>query len=297
MRRFLLVFLSVWLFGITSVGQDQFGHVIVSRANLRGTPSTAGKIVREVPQYESFRVIDQRPPWYLVQTDSYVGWLHGSTIKFGLPDPLLSKQPKQADQNRESGFRSPDDARLRVPDPEQVRPEILAATDDDGYDLVVSNYDGVFLRETAPDSEALGGPLPPRVKLLKRGDQMVLLSRTKTRNWVNVIDLDSGEEGWVYISHVKIYYTRNPKTSLPNFEERRTYSDQNPELQIKNDTNRTLSLRVGSARYKIEAFGSRTISVEPGSYKFYASVPRAYPLMGERYWSKGIIYSWTFFIR
>lgn len=275
--------------------QTRYVTVIVVKANLRGSPSASGALIGEVRSGEKFSLLEERGSWYLVETPSYVGWLHGNTIEFS-SGPSKSRSVPNNSRAAPVGVISPDNQRLRVPDPESVKPEMLDVSGDQGYDVVIANYDDIYLRENPPDTVSLGDPLPSPVKQLKRGDQMVLLGRTKTRNWINVIDLSSGEEGWVYVSHVKIYYTRNPKTSLPNFQERRTYSDRSPELNVTNKTNRTLNLRLGTQRYTIEPFGSKTITVAAGSYNFYASVPRAYPLMGEKYWSDGVIYSWTFFI-
>lgn len=295
MRRslFLLFFLCI----LYSVGyaQDRFVTVIVLKANLRGTPSTTGGVVTEVRRDETFKLLEERGSWYLVQTPSYVGWLHGSTIRFSQGPSRVSSATGQG-SGRSSLLLSPDNSALRVPDPDSITPQWFETQNDKGYDIAVANYDDIYLRENSPDTVSLGEPLPRPVKTLSRGDRLVILSRTKTRNWVNVIDLNSGKEGWVYVSHVKIYYTRIPKSSLPVFQERRIASDHNPEITVKNDTDRTLTLRVGEEVYTIEAYSTRTLYLTEGTYRFYASVPRAYPLIGEKYWSRGYGYSWTFYI-
>jgi SH3-like domain-containing protein len=291
MRNFIFILSFLLFLNFAGYAQDRYVTVISVKANLRGTPSTTGDVVDEVRKDETFKLLEERGSWYLVQTPSYVGWLHGSTIRF-------SSQPSAFRQRASQASRpvSPDNPSLRIPDPDSIAPEWIDTENDQGYDIAVNNYDGVFLRGESPDTVSLGEPLPTPIKRLKRGDRFVILSRTKTKNWINVIDLESGNEGWVYVSHVKIYYTRNPKSSVPEFQERRTASNRSPEITIKNDTDRTLSLRVGDQRYTIESYSSRTISLTAGTYKFYASAPRVYPLMGEKYWSNGSVYSWTFYI-
>lgn len=272
-----------------SAQQERYVTVIVVKANLRGTPSTTGSVVAEVRKDETFKLLEERGSWYLVQTSSYAGWLHGSTIRFSSPP---KSPPVQSPR-----FVSPDIPNVRVPNPDTVTPEWLESTEDNGYDIAVNNYDGALLREEPSEYGSSDEPLPPPIKRLSKGDQLVLLNRTKRRNWINVIDLDSGSEGWVYVSHVRIYYTRNPKSSVPVFQETRVGSDREPEIIVKNDTNRLLTLRIGGSVYKIEAYTTRTLYLTSGTYKFYAFVPRAYPLMGEKYWPKGMRYSWTFFIK
>lgn len=70
----ILSYLLAFVFG-------QSVSVISEKANLRGTPSQTGKVVSEVSQGESYELIKQKGPWFLVQTQDYVGWLHGNTIR------------------------------------------------------------------------------------------------------------------------------------------------------------------------------------------------------------------------
>jgi hypothetical protein len=83
MRLFLIPLLVVLLLAVTlSAQQQRYVTVIVLKANLRGTPSTTGRVVAEVRKDETLKLLEERGSWYLVQTASYVGWLHGSTIRF-----------------------------------------------------------------------------------------------------------------------------------------------------------------------------------------------------------------------
>jgi TonB family protein len=72
---FLLVILSTW----TALGQE--AKVTATRANLRGAPSTNGRVLSQVVRGTSVSILLDRSPWYLVQTDNqFVGWIHGSSI-------------------------------------------------------------------------------------------------------------------------------------------------------------------------------------------------------------------------
>lgn len=89
--KILILFVSL-VFAVSAYGQT--ATVISQQANLRGTPSTAGKIVDKVRQNDVVEVIRQRGAWFLVQTDSFAGWLHGDTIRlndgitFGIADDV-----------------------------------------------------------------------------------------------------------------------------------------------------------------------------------------------------------------
>src|SRR5688572_2869193 len=73
---FLLVILLTW----TALGQE--AKVTSARANLRGAPSSTGRVLSQVVRGTGVIILIDRAPWYLVQTDSqFVGWIHGSVIR------------------------------------------------------------------------------------------------------------------------------------------------------------------------------------------------------------------------
>ncbi len=77
--KLLSVFLVLVAFAATS--RSQTAEVISVNANLRGTPNSSGIVVDTLPQSTVVDVIQQRGPWFLVQSPEYVGWLHGDTIR------------------------------------------------------------------------------------------------------------------------------------------------------------------------------------------------------------------------
>lgn len=89
MNRFLSTFLFLF-FVLTVVGQETV-TVISLKANLRGTPDAKGIVITTVNDGEQFELIKQAKGWFLVQTPSYVGWIHGSTIKLDLESPTYNR--------------------------------------------------------------------------------------------------------------------------------------------------------------------------------------------------------------
>jgi hypothetical protein len=207
---------------------------------------------------------------------------------------------------------SPDIPKMMAHYPEDVKPKYLPVDRDQGYDIAIVDVEKAVLRDVPQksyssayngcvclvgDNECISregvcgnGPI-----VIKR-DQFVILDRTPTNNWLNVISIETGKEGWLYLGHVEIYYTRSPKTSADVFEERRTESTRNPEVTVKNDTDKTLTFNIDGKTYTIGAGYSQTVYLTEGRFRYYVSAPRVYPIIGEKYLSRGYMYSWTFFI-
>lgn len=79
MKTILGPLFVVMLFTCTVFGQE--AKVTAARANLRGAPSTNGRVLTQVVRGTRVTILKDRGPWYLVQTENqFVGWIHGTTI-------------------------------------------------------------------------------------------------------------------------------------------------------------------------------------------------------------------------
>lgn len=94
-KIFIVSSLALMLAGTLVGQQPRYVTVIAENANLRGTPSTSGKVLDVVEEGERFRLIETRGAWYLVETPEYVGWLHGNTIKLGTRSAQSSSSPSR----------------------------------------------------------------------------------------------------------------------------------------------------------------------------------------------------------
>ena len=82
MKILNLSFLIVLLFGTSSfTAYSQTANVISENVNLRGTPTSKGKVIYTLPKGSEIEVIKQKGAWFLVQSTDYVGWVHGYTIR------------------------------------------------------------------------------------------------------------------------------------------------------------------------------------------------------------------------
>lgn len=77
-KRILLIAV-VTIMVSAAVPQDN-GTVNI-RGPLRGTPNSTGIVMAFLESGETFDVVEQKGPWYLLQTSKYVGWMHGNFIR------------------------------------------------------------------------------------------------------------------------------------------------------------------------------------------------------------------------
>ena len=125
---------------------------------------------------------------------------------------------------------------------------------------------------------------------------LALVSRTPVGPWYNVIHIQSSIEGWINGNTIRIKYTEKRKAG-PVFQERETGTSQYPSIEVTNDSDRVLYLKVGDDdRIVISPHATKTMSKTPGTYKFYTSSPGVIPAFGQHDFRAGIIYEWAFYI-
>lgn len=134
------------------------------------------------------------------------------------------------------------------------------------------------------------------LKEVSGGDLLGLLDRQPVGPWYRVLHIRSSTEGWINGNTIRLRYTEKPSGG-PVFEERSTGTNEDPSIQIKNDSNGVLYLKIGDDdRIVISPHRSTNITKGPGQYSFYASSPGVIPRIGQHEFRSGIIYEWTFYI-
>ncbi len=128
-----------------------------------------------------------------------------------------------------------------------------------------------------------------------RGERLVLLDRQPAGEWYNVIQIESASEGWIHASVITLVYT-SKKSVGPIFGEERIDADSSPVIEVNNQSNEELNLKLGSSLYKIPAYSKRAVTLPVGAYKYYASAAGVMPAIGEHTFKIGYKYSWTFWI-
>jgi hypothetical protein len=131
--------------------------------------------------------------------------------------------------------------------------------------------------------------------MIPKGDLVVLLGQGTVGGWFNVIHVKSNQEGWIHTSVILAYYTKNRKPNL-TIPGRNTNNYKSPALEVKNDSDKTMTLKLGEVRYVFYPRESKTVTLIPGRYSFHASAPNVIPDFGEQNFESGYIYTWRFYI-
>lgn len=173
------------------------------------------------------------------------------------------------------------------PSPKSVR-RFDFPKEDLGVDLGVVITEKANLRDGPSTSNTV-------VMEVDQGDYLVLVDRNPVGPWYNVVHVESSKEGWINGNAIEIKFTQNRKSG-PLLEERSGGSNQNPYIEVTNDSDRMLYLKVGDGHYTIKPHDKQTIHLTPGTYKYYASSPGIIPTFGEDYLKDGHWYTWQFYI-
>lgn len=212
------------------------------------------------------------------QTYSYAKW------ETPVPDSIGEALFDEVCEVKRRSLPSAPPPSYRTPEPKQNTPE----RPDIGVDYAVVTATRANLREDADVNSSAIIEIP-------KGDLVVLLDRSPVASWYNVIHVKSNQEGWIHSSTILTYYTKNRKPSL-TISGRSTGSYKNPTLEVKNDSDKTMTLKLGETRYVFSPQESKTIPLTSGRYSFHASAPNVIPDFGEQNFELGYIYTWRFYI-
>lgn len=192
---------------------------------------------------------------------------------------------KQTQQQRQRAVKEAQDQVQRRIDEEAVR-----NMPDSGADVAFVVALKANLREEPLRTGAV-------LKEVERGEALTLVEREPTGTFYHVIEVDSAIEGWIDQSVVVIKLTAN-RYNAPKFEQEENVVYENPKVKITNQELYTdLNLKINGKLYVIKANTTRTLTLDPGRYEYYGWSPGVRATIGKGEFSKGYIYSWSFFIR
>ena len=135
------------------------------------------------------------------------------------------------------------------------------------------------------------------LKTLPAGTQLFIFSFAGENNFYKVKDIATDTDGYISKSLVELGQVvegNNPENSP--FESTGKSSKNNPEIEIYNNTNRTLTLTLNNEKYIFRTQETKTITVPPGRYNYMASTPGVIPYFGNDILENFTTYSWTFYI-
>lgn len=133
------------------------------------------------------------------------------------------------------------------------------------------------------------------ISTLKKGSQIFIISLETINDYYNIIDIESNEEGYVHKSYVKI----GEKVDLNKgevFKPSGKISSSNSIVEIFNNTEKVLTLKLNDVLYSFDSYEKRKITLKPGFYNYRASVPGVIPNIGTQKLEAYTGYYWEFYI-
>ena len=130
---------------------------------------------------------------------------------------------------------------------------------------------------------------------LKPGRQLFIVTLNDDNGFYKVIDIESNKTGFVSKSFIKIgkeLIQSNGDFISATGES----STSNTEIEVFNNTNLSLSLKLNEDTYIFNSKEKKTISIIPTSYNFIASAPGVTPSYGVKNLESSKKYTWEFYI-
>lgn len=133
------------------------------------------------------------------------------------------------------------------------------------------------------------------IQSLKPGRQLFIISLNDDYGFYKVIDIETNKTGFVSKSYIKI--EKELIQSNGDFiNATGESSTSNTEIEVFNNTNLRLSLKLNEDTYIFNSKEKKTISIIPTAYNFIASAPGVTPSYGVKNLESSKKYTWEFYI-
>jgi uncharacterized protein YgiM (DUF1202 family) len=133
------------------------------------------------------------------------------------------------------------------------------------------------------------------ISSLSQGTALFIISLETTNDFYNVIDIVNDKEGYVHKSFVSVG-EEIEKNESGLFTPSGTTSEYNPSIEIYNNTELNLTLKLNDKTYSFYAQERKTITMLPGTCSYRASAPGVMPNYGTEYMKSNQDYTWQFYI-
>ncbi|MCX6271102.1 MAG: hypothetical protein NTU44_07775 [Bacteroidetes bacterium] len=137
------------------------------------------------------------------------------------------------------------------------------------------------------------GDKTPVIKTLPESTAVCILSRTTEMDYYNIIEIATGEEGYIHKDFIKVgkKIRGGDKGTLKATGE---ISSVNPELDIINNTDKVLKLRLNTEVISILPKNHKTMTLNPGTFHYKAYAQGSIPITGRASLKKNQRYTWSF---
>ena len=135
----------------------------------------------------------------------------------------------------------------------------------------------------------------PVISSLKVGSQIFIVSLETENDFYNIIDIATDKEGYIHKSFVKIGQEVE-KNEQGMFTPSGQTTNFNPEIEIYNNTNLNLTLKLNKDIYYFAPQQKKTLTMLPGTCSYRASAPNVIPNIGTEFIQSNQGYTWQFYI-
>lgn len=133
------------------------------------------------------------------------------------------------------------------------------------------------------------------INTLKQGAPIFIISLTLENDFYNIIDIETDKVGYVHKDYVKLgkLIEKNESGLFIPAGKTQVY---NPEIEIFNNTSKTLTLKLNDESYTFSPQQKKSFSITPGLYNYRASAPGVIPNIGTESLESNTNYTWQFYI-
>ena len=131
--------------------------------------------------------------------------------------------------------------------------------------------------------------------LLEKDVNLFIYSLESTNDYLQVIEIDTDQEGWVHKSLIRII-KEIPRSNESPFSPEGNTGSYECSVEVKNNTTLSLTLKMNSTYYYFDPYETKTLNIIPGKYEYIASAPSVIPYYGDDTLASGYKYSWTFYV-
>ena len=134
----------------------------------------------------------------------------------------------------------------------------------------------------------------PIIVSLKPKTQIFIVSLEAEEDFYSVIDIATNKSGYVHKNYVTV--GKELPKSEGGFTASGSSGQENPEAEIFNNTNQSMTLKLNSDSYTFKPKERKTLILSANTYSFIASCPGIIPNHGSKAFESNTRYTWEFYI-
>jgi len=129
---------------------------------------------------------------------------------------------------------------------------------------------------------------------LKPKTQIFVVSLETEDDFYSIIDIATDKSGYVHKNYVVV--GKELSKSEGGFTPTGKSGQENPEAEVFNNTNKSMTLKLNSNTYTFKAKEKKTLALSASTYSFIASAPGVIPNFGSKTFERNTLYTWEFYI-